>query len=259
VAIRRTALALVGSASIASGCSLLTSIPDITSGSGGDGGVDATPADASAPFCDAQTKPAAFCDDFDDRTDLLPRWDSVEPGGVTRIDGVEFRSAPHALLSGPPAQGACKYSVVRKAWGPSYRASRLGFSVHVDAPHPSPVPAVTMQGVTMSDVTCQVLFRPDPGSPLILEQVLTPPDKVANSNHDLPPLQDGVWHDVTIDYDPDAKIVVTVDGNTVLSDPVGQACPPGRGTLNVEMGWHCVDDAPPNLSVHLDNVTFDPR
>jgi hypothetical protein len=259
VANRRNALALVVSASIASGCLLLTSIPDITSNANADGGTDAASTDGSAPFCDAQTTPALFCDDFDDRTDLLARWDSTEPGGLTQIDGREFLSAPHALLAGPPPQGDCRYAVVRKAWGPSYRASRLGFSVHLDAPHPSPVPAVTMQSVTLPNATCQLLFTPDPTSPMILEQVLTPPDHVANSNHALPNLQDGVWHDVTLDYDPDGKIVVTLDGKTILADPASQTCPQGRGPLTVEMGWHCVTNTPPDLSVHIDNVTFDPR
>jgi hypothetical protein len=263
-------LKLAAIATMAGGCSLLTTIPDVTSGIGKpDAAADAkletndgAAVDVEAGragFCDAQAPRSVFCDDFDDRTDLLARWDSVEPGGVERIDGVEVRSPPHAFLSGPPAQGSCKYSVVRKSWGPSYRASRLGFAVHIDSPHPASSAAVAEQGLAVANTVCQVTFSADPSGPAVEEQILLPSGQVLNSEHPLPTLTSGVWHDITIDYDPDGKIVVTADGSLVLSEPVKETCPQGRGTWTVELGWHCVDNAPADLSVHLDNVTFDPR
>jgi hypothetical protein len=244
-------------------CSLLTNVPDLSGGGSADGsasggGGGSGDGGDTAGFCAAIASSTAFCDDFDDREALLPRWDSVEPGGVEEIDAVAFRSPPHAFFSGPPARGPCKYSVVRKTFGPAYRASRLAFAVDVGVSPPSPVHPMTSQALEVSDVTCQVVFVPEPSAPVVLEQILTN-GQIETASHALSTFGEAAWHDVVLDYDPDGDIIASVDGRRLLAEPARLACPAGRGPITVEVGWHCVDDAGPNLSVHVDNVTFDPR
>lgn len=257
-----------GLTALCASCSLVTPIPDLTSGApNGDSGTDAD----SLPFCAHQAPAPMFCDDFDQEPSLTPRWDALLTDGPVSIDHGSFRSKPASLLSTVSAPGSCNSATANKLLAGSYRVSHAGIALRVgDASDlAGGARGVMEQSFTIhqgGDVTdCNAIFTIDGTRLRVYEQVETShADGTFNqqgTDHELSKtLALGVWHRVVVDYDlASGRVSATLDGEPALDEPLVYNCPKVAAPAGLKVGLFCVKDAPHPLAIHIDDVTFDAR
>ena len=267
---------LLGVGALAAACSLLTNVPDIAghappSDAGGNVGApgDAGDAGADGPFCATARPQPMFCDDFDDETSLLARWDGKDdnPGGSVEIDSVASRSPPHSLLTALAASSSsCRYARVFKAFdGGSYRALTLAFSFMYEDPSDLTSSIIAEPSFRWDGGDCTALVWPRPPNGVIFVQEQTNGVNGGGQQNEgeLSPsnvaLEAGAWHRLVLDYDVDGKMKLTSDGVTVIDEPVKLACQAGGLHAVLNLGFHCQDPSSVPLRVHIDDVTFDAR
>jgi hypothetical protein len=262
--VRPRPLLLAAAAALASACSLLTPIPDLTGGSPDTGAPDASPDvdGAAPPFCKSLTPAPRFCDDFDDEQSLQPRWDDlmVGTGRTVQLDPSVFRSPPRSLLATltQPVSG-CSYASAVKAFKGAFKTTHLAYSAYVADPSEFSTSIISQQGFDGANGVCQILLQIGPQSSQILEQLVTG----TNTSHNHAVAFGWTarkWTRFEITYDLAAsKIVVTIDGAPALSEATTIAsCPYAPGDVSFHVGFHCEDQNALH-KVHIDDVTFDAR
>lgn len=256
-------------------CSLLTTIPDLTSGprdAFADGG-DASTGDAtSSGFCRSRSPAPMFCDDFDEETSPFPRW-GQGPDGQKSIDSLAARSRPSSLRSSLPAGSpSCARATVTKRLDGDFRAARVSLAVRFDDPadldgYTAVMAQELVVHVGQDSVTCQAILYLHPTMPpRVYEQVITSyPDGGSSTsddaNHDMTKtVAAGEWHVIDVDHDRrTGRLRVVMDDNLEIDEPLRSACAAGNAPADLQVGLFCVGERARESAVRVDDVTFDAR
>jgi hypothetical protein len=266
-----------GLAVLGAACSIVTTIPDLTSGprdasATGDANGDAGSGDAASGFCRSQSPAPMFCDDFDDETSPFPRWEPG-PDGQKIIDSRAARSQPSSLRSSVPAGGPdCARATVKKRLEGDFRAARVSLAVRFDDPaeldgYTAVMAQEFLVQVGSNSDSCQAILLLHPTMPpRVFEQVITSfPDGGASTppgtNHDMKKtIAAGEWHVIDIDHDRrTGHLRVLVDGKLEIDEPLQSVCALGDAPADLQVGLFCMDPRARESAVRIDDVSFDAR
>ncbi|MDB4937587.1 MAG: hypothetical protein JWP87_4559 [Labilithrix sp.] len=270
-------IALLGTiAATALACSL-TTIPDLTSGTGdgkdgadgggpGDGGAEAAIDATAGGFCNGLGRQPSLCDDFDGLDALGKRWSIVRPFDGTfgvAIDPSVSRSAPNSLLARveQPAPD-CTYATLENSVPGAFTGTRLAYSVMIASANQLPGKStISAQSFGKGSSLCQAFLTVvSPTSMSIGEQIIHEDGGREEADYDLPALPIGSWVSVVVDYDVMAKkLKVTVDEKNVLDVATALACPYAPGDTSVRVGLFCEPKGGTSRRLHYDDVVFDAR
>jgi hypothetical protein len=256
-------------------CSLST-IPDLTSGTGatdggrtdatdgasGDGGTEG----AAAPFCASLGRQAAVCDDFDGDPDLLTRWSVVRSFdgafGVT-LDSSLAYSKPRSLLARVmPAAPSCAYATVQRDVTGSFNGSRLEYRVQFSSASDLPGKStISAQSFGPGTALCQVFLTATTTTLSLGEQIIHADGGREEIDSDVKPaLRLGAWNHVVVDYDlPKKKITVTLDDLPPRVFDAKLVCPYAPGNVSANVGLFCEPTGPTARRAHFDDVVLDVR
>lgn len=264
----------LASAAGAVACSLST-LPDLTSGTGADGGgadaADGASRDggaegAAAPFCASLGRQAAVCDDFDGDPDLLKRWSIVRSFdgtyGVT-IDPTLAYSKPKSLLArATPAAPSCSYATIEKDVTGSFSGSRLEYRVQFSSASDLPGKStISAQSFGPGAALCQVFLTATATTLSVGEQIIHADGGREEVDYDVTPaLRLGEWNHVVVDYDvPKKKITVTLDDLPSRVIDAKLVCPYAPGNVSANVGLFCEPAGLAARAAHFDDVVLDVR
>lgn len=229
-----------------------------------DGGADAPLAIDSAGSDANRPSPCGIahtlCSDFDVGDILAGGWASVDHHptiGSIELVTANFASPPRALRAVHPRRAAAAgdvRNVIDQTWSGAFTRARMELDVYVNA---RPTDAGSF-GVGL----VLILFRSDSGDTgtvlSISEAVpyLSVESTGAREYFDVPPLPDGRWAHVSLDFSRGGSLSYTLDGQTGSRSfaPVTMAANP---RVSISIGLHSFSGDAPPVAVDLDNVTVD--